>query len=42
VRASAEPRETPAIDPETWAALKAQQTAQVEAARQARREAPHG
>jgi hypothetical protein len=35
VRASAEPRETPAIDPETWAALKAQ----IEAARQARREA---
>jgi hypothetical protein len=27
VRASAGPRETPAIDPETWAALKAQQMA---------------
>ena len=37
--ASAEPRETPAIDPETWAALKAQQAAQVDAERQARAEA---
>jgi hypothetical protein len=30
---AAERRETPAIDPETWAALEAQQTAQIEAAR---------
>ena len=37
--ASAEPRETPAIDPATWAQLKAEQTAQVEADRQARAEA---
>ena len=37
--ASAEPRETPAIDPETWAQMKAEQTAQVDAERQARAEA---
>ena len=37
--ASAEPRETPAIDPEAWAAMKAEQAAQVDAERQARAEA---
>ena len=37
--ASAEPRETPAIDPETWAQMKAEQAAQVDAERQARAEA---
>ena len=37
--ASAEPRETPAITPETWAQMKAEQAAQVEAGRQARAEA---
>jgi conjugative relaxase-like TrwC/TraI family protein len=37
--ASAEPRETPPMDPAEWARLKAQQTAQVEADRQARAEA---
>ena len=37
--ASAEPRETPAIDPETWAALRREQAAQVDAERQARAEA---
>jgi conjugative relaxase-like TrwC/TraI family protein len=37
--ASAGPRETPAIDPAEWAAMKAQQIAQVEADRQARAEA---
>ena len=37
--ASAEPRETPAIAPETWAQMKAEQTAQVDAGRQARAEA---
>ena len=36
--ASAEPRETPAIDPETWAQMKAEQAAQVDADRQARAE----
>ena len=37
--ASAEPRETPAIDPATWAEMKAEQAAQVDAERQARAEA---
>ena len=37
--ASAEPRETPAIDPETWAQMKAVQAAQADAERQARAEA---
>ena len=37
--ASAEPRETPAIEPETWAQMKAEQAAQVGADRQARAEA---
>ena len=37
--ASAEPRETPAIDPEAWARMKAEQAAQVDAERQARAEA---
>ena len=37
--ASAEPRESPAIDPEAWAQMKAEQTAQVDAERQGRAEA---
>ena len=37
--AASEPRQTPAITPESWAAMKAEQTAQVDADRQARREA---
>jgi conjugative relaxase-like TrwC/TraI family protein len=37
--AAAQERETPAMDPAEWTRLKAQQTAQVEAGRQARREA---
>ena len=37
--ASAEPRETPAIDPAEWAQMKAEQAAQVDAERQARAEA---
>jgi conjugative relaxase-like TrwC/TraI family protein len=37
--AASQERETPPIDPELWARLKAQQTAEIEAARQARREA---
>jgi hypothetical protein len=40
--AASQERETPPMDPDLWAELKAQQTAEVEAARQARIEASAG